>query len=178
MMSAAGLAYGTCSQTIASLHSHSEDSLLNGSAQPPLQTRSVLVGRVKAGLVLLCFVLFFWFWFSLPSFFSVSTTFPMSFSSSLVFLFSHPQFLCPFRASSPFSHSPGPSLVSFSICQTNFGSSAFNENKTKGSLTTRSFQKKKSFKKLLSQKKINKEIKISWNDKSGVTHLVEGGGKN
>ena len=109
---------------------------------------------------LFCFVLFFWFWFSLPSFFSVSTTFPMSFSSSLVFLFSHPQFLCPFRASSPFSHSPGPSLVSFSICQTNFGSSAFNENKTKGSLTTRSFQKKKSFKKLLSQKKSIKKLRF------------------
>lgn len=43
--------------------------------------------------------------------------------------------LCPFGPPplSPIPPHPNLSLVSFSICQTNFGSSAFNENKTKGS---------------------------------------------
>lgn len=66
------------------------------------------------------------------SFSPVSTSLPVSFSLSPCSLPIHPQSLCPFGPP-PRPPAHPPSLVTFSICQTNFGSSAFNENKIKGS---------------------------------------------
>lgn len=69
--------------------------------------------------------------FPLPSFLCLHF-FPCVFLAVCVLL-SPSVSLCPFGPPPPSPTSPNPSLVSFSICQTNFGSSAFNENKTKGS---------------------------------------------
>lgn len=91
-----------------------------------------------------------------------------------VFLFSHPQFLSVHSGLLPSSPmTPVPPWSPFRYAKPILGRVHLTRTKQKAHNNKNVSEKNKKLKKIV-ESKINKEIKISWNDKSGMTHW--GGG--